>query len=163
MKEWLAALAPRERFLVYLAAVVVGIALIYMLLFQPLYARYDRRADSVARQQETVQWMQQSAATIRQLRSTNPGTGQGLEGRSLLSVTDSAARTARLGPALKRVEPEGSDAVRVWLDGATFDELVGWLDVMSSRYGADVDTISLERAESAGRVNARLTLRASVP
>jgi len=78
-------------------------------------------------------------------------------------VADSEARSARLGPALKRVEPEGSDAVRVWLDGASFDELVGWLDVMSSRYGADVDTITLERAEAAGLVNARLTLRAVAP
>ena len=86
--------------------------------------------------------------------------GQGLAGRSLLSVADSEARTAALGPALKRVEPEGKDAVRVWLDGASFDALVAWLEVMSSRYAADVDTISIERAGAPGLVNARLTLRA---
>ena len=49
--------------------------------------------------------------------------------------------------------------MRVWLDGASFDKMVGWLDVMASRYGADVDTITLERAASPGLVNARLNLQ----
>lgn len=163
MKEWLAGLEPRERMLVYAAAAVVGVILVYAIFIQPLYSKYDQLVDSVDQQRETVQWMQQNAVTIRQLKGAGPAAGQGLAGRSLLSVADSEARSARLGPALKRVEPEGSDAVRVWLDGASFDELVGWLDVMSSRYGADVDTITLERAEAAGLVNARLTLRAVAP
>jgi general secretion pathway protein M len=163
MKDWLAGLEPRERMLVYAAAVVVGVLLVYAIFIQPLYSKYDKLVDSVDQQRETVQWMQQNAVTIRQLKGAGPAAGQGLAGRSLLSVADSEARTARLGPALKRVEPEGEDAVRVWLDGASFDELVAWLEVMSSRYGADVDTITLERAEGAGLVNARLTLRAIGP
>jgi general secretion pathway protein M len=163
MKEWLAGLEPRERILVYAAAAVVGVILVYAVLIQPLYSKYDKLVDNVDQQRETVQWMQQNAVTIRQLKGKGPAAGQGLAGRSLLSVTDSEARTAGLGAALKRIEPEGSDAVRVWLDGASFDDLVGWLEVMSSRYGADVDTITLERAEAAGRVNARLTLRAIGP
>lgn len=163
MKEWLAGLEPRERMLVYAAAAVVGVILVYAIFIAPLYSKYDKLVDSVDQQRETVQWMQQNAVTIRQLKGAGPAAGQGLAGRSLLSVADSEARSARLGPALKRVEPEGSDAVRVWLDGASFDELVGWLEVMSSRYGADVDTITLERAEAAGLVNARLTLRAVAP
>lgn len=163
MKDWLAGLEPRERMLVYAAAAVIGVILVYAIFIQPLYSKYDKLVDSVDQQRETVQWMQQNAVTIRQLKGAGPATGQGLAGRSLLSVADSEARTARLGPALKRVEPEGSDAVRVWLDAASFDELVGWLEVMSSRYGADVDTITLERAEAAGLVNARLTLRAVGP
>jgi len=163
MKEWLAGLEPRERVLVYAAAAIVGVILVYAIFIQPLYSKYDQLVDSVEQQRETVQWMQQNAVTIRQLKGAGTAAGEGLAGRSLLSVADSEARSARLGPALKRVEPEGSDAVRVWLDGASFDELVAWLEVMSSRYGADVDTITLERAEAAGVVNARLTLRAIGP
>ena len=162
MKDWLAGLEPRERAIVYVAAALLAVILIYSIFIQPLYSTYDKLVSSVDQQRETVQWMQQNATTVRQLKGANPAAG-GLGGRSLLSVTDAAARKAKLGPALKRVEPEGSDAVRVWLDAAAFDAVVGWLEVMSSRYGADVDTITLERAEAAGRVNVRLTLRASGP
>jgi general secretion pathway protein M len=113
----------------------------------------------VAEQRETVQWMQQSAAQVKQLqRSATSGSG-GLGGRSLLSATDVAARAAGLGPSLKKVEPDGSLGVRVWLDGARFDDMVGWLDVMGTRYGANVDTITIERAASPGLVNARLNLQ----
>lgn len=160
MKDWLAGLEPRERMLVYAAAALIGLLLVYAVVIAPLYSRYDKLVDSVDQQRETVQWMQQNAVTIRRLKGAGPGAGQGLAGRSLLSVADSEARTATLGPALKRVEPEGKDAVRVWLDGASFDALVAWLEVMSSRYAADVDTISIERAGAPGLVNARLTLRA---
>lgn len=163
MKDWLAGLKPRERMLVYAAAAVIGLLLVYAMVISPLYSKYEKLVDSVDQQRETVQWMQQKAVTIRQLKGADPAAGQGLAGRSLLSVTDSEARTASLGPALKRVEPEGKDAVRVWLDGASFDALVGWLDVMSSRYAAEVDTITLERGEVAGLVNARLMLRAVGP
>ncbi|MDH3899450.1 MAG: type II secretion system protein M [Gammaproteobacteria bacterium] len=162
MKDWLAGLAPRERIIVYAAAALLAVILVYAILVQPLYSKYDRLVSSVAQQRETVQWMQQNAVTVRQLKGANPA-AEGLAGRSLLSVTDATARAAKLGPALKRVEPEGSDAVRVWLDAAAFDVVVGWLEVMSSRYGADVDSITLERAEAAGRVNVRLTLRAPGP
>ena len=162
MKDWLAGLAPRERIIVYAAAALLAVILVYAILVQPLYSKYDKRVSSVAQQRDTVQWMQQNAVTVSKLKGANPA-AEGLAGRSLLSVTDAAARAAKLGPALKRVEPEGSDAVRVWLDAAAFDVVVGWLEVMSSRYGADVDTITLERAEAAGRVNVRLTLRAAGP
>ncbi|UCC56330.1 MAG: type II secretion system protein M [Gammaproteobacteria bacterium] len=159
MKDWLAGLAPRERVIVYAVAALLVVILIYVVLVQPLYSRYDRLESNVAQQRETLQWMQQNAVTVGQLKGAKPA-AEGLAGRSLLSVTDAAARAANLGSALKRVEPEGSDAVRVWLDGAAFDVVVGWLEVMSSRYGADVDTITLERAQAVGRVNVRLTLRA---
>jgi len=162
MKDWLAGLEPRERVIVYAAAILLAVLLVYSIVIRPLYSAYDKRVSGVDLQRETVQWMQQNAATVRQLKAANPA-AEGLGGRSLLSVTDAAARTANLGPALKRVEPEGSDAVRVWLDGAAFDAVVGWLEVMSSRYGADVDTITLERADAAGLVNVRLTLRAAGP
>jgi general secretion pathway protein M len=51
--------------------------------------------------------------------------------------------------------------VRVWLDGAPFDVLVKWLTTLNSTHGILVDNATLERTESAGRVDARLTLQAT--
>ena len=63
--------------------------------------------------------------------------------------------------ALKRVEPEGSNSVRVWLEGAPFDVLIKWLGTLSTQHGVDADTVTLERIEAAGLVNARLMLEAA--
>ena len=159
MKDWLAGLEPRERLMVYVAAGVLALLLAYLLLLRPFHTGYDELKSGVEEQRETLQWMQQSAARVKQLQRAGPRPDDGLGGRSLLSATDSAARAAGLGPSLKKVEPDGSQGVRVWLDGAKFDDMVGWLNVMGTRYGADVDTITIERAASPGLVNARLNLQ----
>lgn len=163
MKEWLAGLDPQERLFVYAGAAVLAVVLVYVVLLHPLHSGYDRLRSGVEERRATLQWMQEAALKVKQLKSANPIAGEGMGGRSLLSVTDDTARAAGLGSALKRVEPDGSTGVRVWLEDASFDSVVGWLGVMASRYGVDVDSASLERADARGRVNARLSLQAAAP
>jgi len=163
MKEWLAGLDPQERLLVYGASALLAVLLLYVVLVHPFHSSYDKLRDGVEERRATLQWMQESALKVKQLKEANPVAGKGMEGRSLLSVTDDAARASGLGPALKRVEPDGSTGVRVWLENASFDSVIGWLDVMASRYGVDVDNASMERTETRGRINARLSLQAPAP
>lgn len=162
MKAWFGNLEERERILVVAAAAVVILFLLYLLVLEPLHDGYSKMKERVAYQRETAEWMLQRAHEVTKLQHAGGQAGEGLGGRSLLAVADSTARAGGLGPALKRVEPEGQDGVKVWLEGASFDELVKWLGTLSASHGVDVDSASLEKSESAGRVNARLTLQASV-
>jgi general secretion pathway protein M len=160
MKAWLESLAPRERMMVIAAAALVVLLLAYSLVWAPLRGSYVELRDSVAAQRETAVWMQESAQLLAQLRQSG-ARSTGLGGQSLLSLADSTARAGGLAGALRRVEPEGQGSVRVWLEGASFDQLIQWLNSLSDRYGVNADTVSLERVEdAAGRVNARLTLQA---
>jgi general secretion pathway protein M len=163
MKEWLAGLDPQERLLVYGAAAVLAVILLYAVVVHPFHNSYDKLRNGVEERRATLLWMQESALKVKQLKGANPVAGKGMAGRSLLSVTDDAARAAGLGSALKRVEPDGSTGVRVWLEDASFDSVIGWLGVMASRYGVDVDSASMERAAARGRINARLSLQAPAP
>jgi len=160
MKDWLESLAPRERLMVMAAAAVVMLLLIYALIWSPLRGSYVALRDNVAGQRDTAVWMQESAQLLAQLKGSGART-QDLDGQSLLSLADSTARAGGLAGALKRVEPEGSNSVRVWLESASFDQLIQWLGSLSERYGISADMVSMERvADAAGRVNARLTLQA---
>ena len=161
MKAWLENLDPRERMMAAAGAVLLVLFLIYVLVLSPLHSGYDSLRSTVDTQRTTAQWMQESAQTLKSLKRSSGRAAQGLGGRSLLSVADSTARAGGLGPALKRVEPEGSDSVRVWLDGASFDVVVKWLGTLSTIHGVNAETVTLERTGTAGRVNARLTLQAS--
>jgi general secretion pathway protein M len=160
MKAWLESLAPRERLTVMAAAAVVVLLLLYSLVWSPLRGGYLELRDTVAVQRDTAVWMQESAQRLARLKRGG-ASSQGLGGQSLLSLTDSTARAGGLASALKRVEPEGANSVRVWLEGASFDQLIQWLGSLAERYGVSADTVSLERvADAPGRVNARLTLQA---
>jgi general secretion pathway protein M len=161
MKAWLDSLAARERVMVMAGAVVLALFLLYALIWSPVRSGYLELQESVVGQRDTLVWMQQSAQQLAQLKRSRGAVASGLGGQSLLALADRTARADGLGDALKRVEPEGGSNVKVWLEGASFDVTVGWLASLSKKYGVNIDTVTLERvSETAGRVNARLTLQA---
>jgi len=161
MREWFEGLESRERLLVVAGSALLAVFLVIVLVWLPVRSGYNNLKASVAEQRDTAAWMQRSAQQLAGLKGSSGAEAAGLGGRSLLAVTDSTARAGGLGAELKRVEPEGRDSVRVWLDGASFDVLVKWLATLNSTHGIRVDNATLERTESAGRVNARLTLQAT--
>jgi general secretion pathway protein M len=161
MKAWFESLAERERLLVLAGSAALLLLLVYLLAWSPLRSAYRSMQENVAAQRETAAWMQESAQRLAQLKGTRGPAVQGLGGQSLLALADSSARADGLGDVLKRVEPDGSSSVKVWMEGAPFDTLVQWLGNISTRYGINIDAVTIETAaNSAGRVNVRLTLQA---
>jgi general secretion pathway protein M len=160
VKEWFTGLAPRERAMVSIAAVVVVLALVYAVAWGPLASSVNRLQQSVEEQQALKQWMQQSAAEVNQLRGA---AGASDDHRSLLAVVDQTSKQSQLGPAVKRIEPDGQELVRVSLEQASFDDMVTWLGSLQRSYGVSVADVSIDRQADSGRVNARITLKRSGP
>lgn len=161
MKAWWTALGTRERLILIGGALVLLPLLLWALLWQPLANGVQRLETEVAAQRESLQWMRNAAVELQQLRGQSAQASAGLGGRSLLAVIDQAARAAGLGSGIKRIEPDGSSAVRARLEGVSFDAVVKWLDDMSRQFGVSATLVSIERTQSAGQVNARLTLQSS--
>jgi general secretion pathway protein M len=160
MREWFQGLGSREQLLVGAGAIVVLLLLVYVLVWSPLGEGYATMKTRVGAQRDTAAWMVQGAQTLQQLKRRAPAV-RSLGGKSLLATADSTARANGLGPFLKRVEPEGSQNVRVWLENASFDLVVKWLGALGTTYGIETDSASMERvAGEAGKINARLTLQA---
>lgn len=156
MKEWFLGLELRERKLVGGGAVVLLLLLLYLMIWEPIAGGYAELRASVKQQQETLAWMQQAASRIRALQGSD-GNARGLGGRSLLAVVDQSARAGGLGNAIKRIEPDGSKGVKVWLEGVAFDPMILWLGKMVKSFQIQPSIITLEPV-GGGRVNARLTL-----
>ncbi len=157
MKDWFMGLEPRERRMVAGGALALVLTLFYLLVWEPVAVSYDDLKKNVAAQQETLDWMKQASAQVKALRGSARGPARGLGGRSLLAVVDQSARAAGLGPAIKRVEPDGSRGVKIWLEGASFDDIVLWLGKLDRDYLVEATVVTLE-PQGEGRVNARLTL-----
>jgi general secretion pathway protein M len=158
VKEWLANLAPRERRILAGGAVALVLLLFYLVIWQPLHSGVAQMRTSVAEQRDTLRWMREAAAEVKSLATSGAQGGAGLGGRSLLAVVDQSARSSNLGPALKRVEPEGQNSVRVRVEGASFDAMVGWLSGLARSSQVFATSLSIERADASGQVDARLTL-----
>jgi len=160
MKAWLAGLEQRERHLVISGAVLLGLMLLYVAVWEPLTGKVDALRVSTSEQASTLRWMRQTAQEVKKLRGSG-GRAKSTGGQSLLSVVDRTAKSGRLGTALKRVQPDGEKRVRVWMEAASFDDVMRWLVLLDTRYGVTVENSVFEMKQESGRVDARLVFEAT--
>lgn len=158
MKTWFLGLAPRERLLIGGGAAVVVLLLVYLLVIEPLQQRRAVLERGVIAQRELLTWMRDAVVPLR----GNASAPNDNRGQSLFVVVDRSARATVLAGALQRVQPEGQGNVRAWFNDAPFDDLVRWIATLQREHGVTVNTLSVERADTAGLVNARVTLERSL-
>jgi general secretion pathway protein M len=157
MKAWFEQLEARQRVLLILAAVVVVGALLFVQVWEPIKQASEMERERIAQQQALLDWLvavTPMAGQLQQQRASRPRDRD----QSLLGLADETAREAGLAAWLTRIEPAGEDQVRVWLDGADFVRVMGWLQRLSAEHPIEVRQMSADRARDEGRVNVRVTL-----
>ncbi len=151
-------LAERERWLVATAGVVVAVALFYLLAWEPLFKAREELGQAVAAQRNTLRWMQEAADEVRVLKGSAARGGLQGRNRSLLSVLDQTATQAGIRDHIDRMEPEGQNSVKLWLDNVPFDPLIRWIERLERHYGVYTKRANFTPADEPGQVDARLTL-----
>jgi general secretion pathway protein M len=136
--------------------------LLYVGIWEPLVNKVDALRVSTAEQESLLVWMRSAAQEVKQLRGRSGQPAKPASGQSLLSLVDRTAKSGQLGPALKRVQPDGDQKVRVWLESASFDDVVRWLTTLETRHGVHVESSVFQALEATGRVDARLVFEAGV-
>jgi general secretion pathway protein M len=157
VREWLAALAPRERTLVLVAAVVVGIGLLDLALWEPLARAHMSREKNLVSARALASKLEALSSAAARARGTGGG-GAESRGMSLLAAVDQATKSGTLSKPPTRMQPEGDNEVKVWLEGTGFESVVRWIAELESRYGISVQTVDIEKESVPGQVNARLSL-----
>ena len=156
MKDWFLGLEQRERLMVAGGAAILVLLLLYTLILDPLVGGYFRLKQNVEEQEQTLAWMRQAAQQVQSLKRSSPS-ARSLGGRSLLAVVDQSARGAGLGVSIKRIEPDGTKGVKMWLESVAFDPMILWLGNLTRTYQIETSLITIE-PQGNGRVHARLTL-----
>jgi general secretion pathway protein M len=154
LRAWFNGLAARERAIVVGGAAVLVVLIVYAGVVEPLSERHARIEREAAQQWALAAWMNQVGDSVRRAGPTRVGGN----GDSLFAAVDRSVRNTALAGSLQRVQPEGQQTVRVWLDNAPFDEVVRWVGALERDQGVVVSAMTAERTQNAGRVNARLTL-----
>jgi len=157
MKSWFYAKDQQEQRIILVLAGLIGLSLIYLLIWSPITESFQQKKSQIATKQLLASWMEKTAQDIIQLK---PLTAQQQKRNSgpLLSTIDRTIKIARLNQTMKRLEPQGNDRVQIWFEKTAFDTLINWLGKIEGEYGIQIQTINIERLEQSGRVNARLVL-----
>jgi general secretion pathway protein M len=155
LQAWFQGLAPRERRYVLVGAIGCALALVFGALF-PLDHSLTRAHLRLTHKQTDLAWMRSHQA---QLAQAAPASNAPANQRSLIVTVDSSAHEAGLGSALTSSEPSGPGGLRVRLDKASFDVLVGWLARLNEQNGIRVESATIDVAGGPGIVSASLVLR----
>ncbi|HEV7717054.1 MAG TPA: type II secretion system protein M [Steroidobacteraceae bacterium] len=156
MKLSLDNLNDRERRMVTIGGVVAIVLLLVGVVF-PLDHSVTLAQNRIGQKQADLQWMQ---GVTSELVSAGPVSAQQpVTQESLLVVVDRAAREAGLGSSLTNSEPSGAGGLRVRLEKAPFDILIGWLARLSDQNGIRVESATVDNAGAPGIVNAGIVLR----
>lgn len=156
MKSYWAGLQAREQRALMIASAAITLFLIYSLFIDPYLSTMQQLQNSVAMQQKDLDWMKSAAAEVKALR-LNTDSHVNATDQSLISLVDGQARDAGLSKAIKQLTPSG-DNVSVRLQEAEFDTLLRWLAKLDSHFGIVVNSLSIERLQEPGMVNATVVL-----
>jgi type II secretory pathway component PulM len=145
----------RERRMVLLGGIAAVLLVIFGVLL-PLESSVTKAQERVGKKQADLQWMQSVGP---ELAAAGPTVARPSTQESLLVVVDRAARESGLGNALTSSEPQGPGLLRVRLEKASFDLMIGWLARLADQTGISVDTANVDSAGAPGVVTASLVLR----
>jgi general secretion pathway protein M len=156
MKKFsLETLNERERRMVLFGGIAAAALLIFGVLL-PLNSSVSKTQERVGKKQADLVWMQ---AVGPELASAGPNVARPSTQESLLVVVDRAARESGLGGSLTSSEPQGPGLLRVRLEKAPFDIMIGWLGRLADQNGISVETANVDSAGAPGIVTASLVLR----
>ena len=147
-------MSPRERRMVMFSAAALVLILIVAVVL-PLDSSVAKAQDRIARKQADLAWMQSAAP---ELAAAGPAAARPQSQESLLITVDRTAREAGLAKSLTSSEPAGA-GLRIRLEKAPFDTVVGWLARLSDQNGIRVESASIDKSGDAGVVNAGLVLQ----
>lgn len=157
MKELLENISTRERGFLGVGVTLAVFFLLYFLIIEPIGKGFAKYKTEVPKKRETLVWMQTARREVVKLMAAGTGTQKGKSYSSPLVTIEKTAKQWKLDTSLKRVEPEGENNVKVWIEEAIFDDLVLWLQLLRNEYHIDVASINVDKKDATGYVDARIT------
>jgi general secretion pathway protein M len=150
------ALGERERRAVALLGGFLGVALFYLLVWVPVQSGLSGARVRLSKLQTQLARVQDQASQVERLRrapriALTP---------NLVAAAEQAAARHGLREKMKRIDPEGSRAVRIQIEDAPFAGVIAWLVELQQQNGLRAESASFERHTNPGTVNVRLLLRA---
>lgn len=155
MQKWFNKLEAREQLLLMLGSTLVGIYLLYLLLWNPITNKRDNlivQNQAVAQSLGTVR----SLATEYKALKKSGAASKSAVGENLSRIVDSSVARNQL--KMNRFQPSSSGDVQVRFENAVFNNIVAWLYELESEYAIEVKELSLTPGAGSGLVNVSVRL-----
>ena len=150
-------IAPRERRLVSFAAVVVGLAVIYLLMIEPAWQGRRALQREIPELRRQLGQMTALAAEARQLSGVAPVGSGGTA--ALRGAIEGSVKAAGLEPMLQKIEANG-ELIDLRFKGIAHAQWLGWAEAALRETRMRVVDLAVNREAESGVVSVRMVLEA---
>ncbi len=154
MKDWFARFDQREQLSLLALAAVVGLYLLYIMLWNPLAGKREDLLEQNIRVAASLERVDALVSEVMHLRET--GAGENRPRRNLTALVNQS--TSQAGLQVSRLQPNSRGEIQVRLENAVFDDLLTWLQDMEHSRGLLVREVSVTGSGAAGRINATVRI-----
>jgi general secretion pathway protein M len=140
-------LSERDRRMLTAGGSVVGIYLIYLILFAPLFSAVNTGSQQLIEQQSTLIWMKSKFNSSTQLIKTE---------KNLLSLFSSQLKTDNLLKFPYQLQQAGAKGIQLSFENVPYVEFMIWLKRLNQQNALTIVELSATRTKTPGVVKLRL-------
>jgi type II secretory pathway component PulM len=155
--EWFKSQTSRDQVAIVVGGIALVIYILVGLIYQPIQTRIENLQTSNDTARADLQWMMESASTVKAMQGNSAKTNAGPSG-SISQVVDKSVRDA--GLKMKRFQPNGDKQAQVWLEGVPYAASIAWLNALENSYGYSLDSVSINASSQSGLINVRVKVNA---
>ena len=148
----------RERYMVAIGGVIVGVLLVYVLVWSPLSEAVFDRQTQVESQQQLLIYLQHASAKISQLKASGISVDAAIDNTGLLALVEQTLGSQQLNSYLKQVQQPQQNQIALTFEKVPFDKLMRWLQVLSTTQGVHVQNLSATRLMVIGTADVQMVL-----
>ncbi|WP_105200009.1 MULTISPECIES: type II secretion system protein GspM [unclassified Pseudoalteromonas] len=138
-------LKPQEQRLLSIAGVIFIIFFFVMVIYRPLNNAVAEAKQELSKQQELLQFVQQSVVQIK----AQGGSVKAVSSGNVTQVVNSTR--SRYQIEIARMQPSG-EGLRLNIDSVPFNQLLSWLDDIVKNHGVTISNIELSLDPKPGHV-----------
>jgi general secretion pathway protein M len=146
-------LNEREQMVLRLLAGTIVLALILVFFVAPVLKQREKAQTLFETKRETLEWMREVAPKVKGMGSS----GQTTNAQSMMNTVNGTAASFQL--SLDRVQPEGDSKLRVWLQNASFNTVMRWLNDLQINSGIVASSVNIDAESQPGLVSVKVVLQ----
>lgn len=158
IRAWWESLLDRERQMVSIGAAIVGVLMIYALIWSPLSDAVLDRKTQVESQQQLLIYLQHAATKIGRLKASGITVDATADNTGLLALVEQTLGSQQLNSYLKQVQQPQQNQIALTFEKVPFDKLMQWLQMLSTTHGIHVQNLSATRLVVIGTADVQMVL-----
>jgi len=153
-RAWYEQREPREQRILQGLALLLAVALVYWLIWQPSWEARNAARQSYLANQETLAWIESNAGAVRAARG---GGGASTADLGPNWTSDISRSVQSYGLTLRGFTPDGNRSVRIQMESQPASDMLLWLQAMEEK-GLTLATMEMSAGDKPGTASLRATL-----